>query len=124
MSRHVLIIEDEPLIAQDLEAMLLRCGATSVSFAETEEEAVTEAASTRPDLIASDVRLRSGSGPRAVQVITQAMGPIPVIFITGNQDSRVDPGSVARVLAKPIHERALAQAVNEVEADRAHREHS
>ncbi len=122
MPRHVLIIEDEPLVAQDLEAMLLKCGATSVSFAETEEEAVTEAAHTRPDLIASDVRLRSGSGPRAVELITQTMGPIPVIFITGNQDFRADSGSVARVLTKPVHERALAQAFNE--ADREHRERS
>ncbi len=121
---HVLIIEDEPLIALDLEAMLLRCGATSVSLAETEEEAVTEAACARPDLIASDVRLRSGSGPHAVEVITQAMGPIPVIFITGNQDFRADPGSPARVLAKPVHERALAQAFNDVAADCKHLKHS
>ena len=79
---HVLIIEDEALIALDLQDMLSTAGATSFSFAETEREAVDAARIQRPDVIMSDVMLREGTGPHAVESIQGEMGPLPVIFIT------------------------------------------
>ena len=59
---HVLIIEDEPILAMDLEALLEAEGATSFSFAVSEEEAVSEALARTPGLITSDVKLVEGTG--------------------------------------------------------------
>ena len=80
---HVLIIEDEALIALDLESLLQRAGATSFSFAASEGEAVAAAREHRPDIITSDVTLLEGTGPGAVEIIRSAMGRIPVLYISG-----------------------------------------
>jgi len=97
---HVLIIEDEALIALDIQDMLSTAGATTFSFAETEREAVDAARVRRPDVILSDVRLREGTGPHAVEAIQGEMGPLPVIFITATPQACTPRGAV--VLSKPM----------------------
>ena len=99
---HVLIIEDEALIALDIQDMLSSAGATTFSFAETEREAVDAARVRRPDVIMSDVMLREGAGPHAVEAIQGEMGPLPVIFITATPQACVSCGSLAVVLGKPM----------------------
>jgi CheY-like chemotaxis protein len=99
---HVLIIEDEALIALDLKDMLASAGATSFAFAETEQEAVEAARTHRPDVITSDVVLREGTGPLAVQAILEECGPLPVIFITGTPEACSPCTDSAQVLAKPM----------------------
>lgn len=100
---HVLIIEDEWLIAEQLSHLVRQAGATSIDTAETEEEAVQGARARTPDVILSDVKLLAGTGPRAVQIIRSEMGPIPVIFITATPEAcrSCDPPSV--ILVKPIN---------------------
>lgn len=107
---HVLIIEDETLVAMHLEALLSDCGATSFDFAETEIEAITAARRTTPGLITSDVRLRDGLGPRAVAVILEELGPLPVIFITATPENCVPCDAPSRIFSKPLHEPSIAQA--------------
>lgn len=99
---HVLIIEDEWLIAEDLTFLAEQAGATSVSTAGTEDEAVQAALERIPAIILSDVILLAGTGPSAVQKILAALGKIPVIFITGTPDAcqPCEPSSV--ILNKPI----------------------
>jgi len=111
---HVLIIEDEPLMAMDLEGLLAREGATSFSFAATQAEAVSEALKRRPDFITSDIALAEGTGPLAVLAIQDAIGPIPIIFITTTPDacSPCDPETL--VLSKPFDRPAIAQAFREM----------
>ncbi len=106
----VLIIEDEVLMATDLQGCLQALGATSFAFAETESEAVEQARLWRPELITSDVRLRIGTGPRAVEIIQREMGPVPVIFITATPEDCMPCEHPARVLAKPMHEPTFAAA--------------
>ncbi|MEO6092464.1 MAG: response regulator, partial [Novosphingobium sp.] len=78
----VSIIEDELLVAFLIRDILEDQGATSFSFAATENGAVAAAIDAPPGLIASDVQLLAGSGPQAVASIRQRIGPIPVIFIS------------------------------------------
>jgi DNA-binding response OmpR family regulator len=80
---HALIIEDEPLIAMEIEDILRSHGYTSIDFAVSAAEAVAAAATRCPDLITSDVQLNPGSGLDAVEEICRG-SPIPVIFITCN----------------------------------------
>lgn len=100
---HVLIIEDEPFVAIDLERILGSCcGATSFDFAVTEDEAVASAQARRPDLITSDVALIEGTGPRAVARILDACGTVPVIFVTATPDACEPCEEPAVVLMKPV----------------------
>ena len=78
----VLIIEDEPIIAMDLENLVTELGHTVVAVAATKDEAVAKAHSERPGLVLADINLgEGGSGIDAVSEILSAFD-IPVIFIT------------------------------------------
>ena len=111
---HVLIIEDEALIALDLQDILAATGATTFAFAETEQEAVDSARLQRPDVITSDVMLREGSGPKAVETILGEMGPLPVIFITATPGACIPCIPPARILSKPVTDSAVRQAFQAV----------
>lgn len=80
---HVLIIEDESMIAMAIEDALRGCGFTSFDIAVSTEEAVAAAERRCPDMITADVELRPGCGITAVQSICSER-PIPVLFITGS----------------------------------------
>ena len=78
----VLIIEDEALIALDLEALVENLGHRVVGVARTRTEAATIARSRRPGLILADIQLADGSsGLDAVNDLLN-MFEVPVIFIT------------------------------------------
>jgi CheY-like chemotaxis protein len=79
---NVMIIEDEPLIALDIEDIVTSMGHRCVGIARTRSEAVKLAAAQKPQLILSDVQLAdNSSGIDAVQDILTKMS-LPVIFIT------------------------------------------
>ena len=78
----VMIIEDEPLIAMDLEALLESLGHSVIGIARTEKEAIRLAAAKRPGLVLADIHLADGSsGLDAVKNILENIA-VPVIFIT------------------------------------------
>ena len=82
VATNVMIIEDEPIIAMDLEALLESLGHTVVGVARTEQEAIHLAAHTKPGLILADIQLAdNSSGIDAVNKILMNTA-IPVIFIT------------------------------------------
>jgi CheY-like chemotaxis protein len=79
----VLIIEDEPLIALDLQNLVEELGHRAVSVARTHREAIETAQRERPGLILTDVQLADGSsGLEAVNQIVSDFA-VPVIVITG-----------------------------------------
>jgi DNA-directed RNA polymerase specialized sigma24 family protein len=78
----VLIIEDEPLIAMDIEQMVESLGHRVVGTARTHAEATTLFARTQPKMILADIQLADGSsGIDAVNEILHSAS-VPVIFIT------------------------------------------
>ena len=78
----VMIIEDEPIIAMDLEALVESLGHRVVGVARTEKQAVEMAAAKRPGLILADIQLADGSsGIDAVNNILKSAA-VPVVFIT------------------------------------------
>ena len=114
---HVLIIEDEALIALDLEDLLTVNGALSFSLAESQCDAVTAAFDRRPDFIVSDVSLIEGSGPLAVQEIHARFGPIPVIFVTATPEACLPCAPPGRVFRKPLDRPAIGSAFREMAFD-------
>ncbi|MDE1918037.1 MAG: response regulator [Sphingomonadales bacterium] len=107
---HVLIIEDEILIALDLAEQLEDHGAFSFAFASSEERAVAAAHERRPDVITCDVTLAQGFGPQAVGKIREAIGPVPTIFVTGAPDAKLLEHQPCVILQKPIDPAALVEA--------------
>ncbi|NGN42388.1 response regulator [Mesorhizobium sp. CGMCC 1.15528] len=78
----ILIIEDEPLIAMDIEEMVESLGHRVVGTARTHSEATAIFNKTRPKMVLADIQLADGSsGIDAVnEILTTAA--VPVIFIT------------------------------------------
>ncbi len=78
----ILIIEDEPLIAMDLEALVTDVGHRVLGVARTHAEAVAAVATRKPSLVLADIQLADGSsGLEAVNEILTTI-TVPVIFIT------------------------------------------
>ncbi|HEX8641885.1 MAG TPA: response regulator [Allosphingosinicella sp.] len=78
----VLIIEDEPIIAMDIETIVRDLGHNVTGVAVTRDEAVQQAMARRPSLVLADIQLADdSSGIDAVKDIL-AEFRVPVIFIT------------------------------------------
>ncbi len=108
----VLIIEDEPIIAMDLEELVQSCGHRVVGVAATEKEAIAIAERTRPGLILADINLGlGGDGTNAVSAIL-ASHYAPVIFVTAYPERLLTGDAVepAFVITKPFEPLTLAIA--------------
>src|SRR5690606_31146114 len=82
VATEIMIIEDEPLIAMDIEQMVESLGHKVVSIARTHKEAVSLFNQTQPRMILADIQLADGSsGIDAVNDILNTHS-VPVIFIT------------------------------------------
>ncbi|MET0375892.1 MAG: response regulator [Rhizorhabdus sp.] len=104
---HVLVIEDDFLIADHIIQLIESAGGTSFDQAATQDEAIQAARAMPPSIIMSDVNLLIGTGPAAVRAIIAEHGPTPVIFVTGSPDATRLCSSSATLLKKPIDEHIL-----------------
>ncbi len=108
----ILIIEDEPVIAMDLQMLVQGCGHRVAGVAMTEREAIRLAAERPVGLILADVNLgRGGSGITAVQAILAGVHT-PVIFVTAYPELLLTAEGVepAFVVRKPFDPLSLAIA--------------
>lgn len=78
----VMIIEDEPLIAIDLEALMEGLGHRVTGVARTETEALRLAQAKRPGIVLADIQLADGSS--GIDAVNKMLSnfEVPVIFIT------------------------------------------
>jgi CheY-like chemotaxis protein len=82
----ILIVEDERLIALDLQRRLTRLGYSVVALAASGVEAIQKALALHPDVVLMDIRLQGDmDGVEAAQQI-QASAAIPVVFMTAYVD--------------------------------------
>ncbi len=116
VSGSVLVIEDEAIIAMDIEAIVEGMGHRVTATARTHREAVRMASMDRPDLILADIQLAdNSSGIEAVNEILGQFGTIPVIFITAFPErlltgERPEP---AFLINKPYTEEQVRSAVSQ-----------
>jgi len=102
----VLIIEDEPLIAMDIEQIVLSLGHRVTGIARTKDEAIALFRADAPGIVLADIQLADGSsGIDAVNEILSSSA-IPVIFITAFPEhlltgKRPEP---AFLVTKPFNE--------------------
>lgn len=78
----VLIIEDEPFIALDLQTLVEDLGHNVVDVARTHREAVAAIKNLKPGLILADIQLADGSS--GLDAVNEILGSleVPVVFIT------------------------------------------
>ena len=82
VATEVLIIEDEPIIAMDLEALVEGLGHQVMAVARTHREAIEAVRKRHPGLVLADIQLADGSsGLDAVNEMLAAF-EVPVIFVT------------------------------------------
>ncbi|RFP01581.1 regulator [Komagataeibacter xylinus] len=106
----VLIIEDEPIIAMDIEELVRQCGHTIAGVASSEAEAIKLARETRPGLILADINLGDGGdGMKAVSSILQHQD-IPIIFVTAYPERLLTGDTIepAFVITNPFEPLTLA----------------
>jgi CheY-like chemotaxis protein len=115
-SRRALIVEDELLIALELEEVMAELGFDIADLAPGPREAFALAMTNQPDIVVMDVCLDGGrEGIEAGRWLREVCH-VPVVFVTGCNDrdtlDRIDeqvPG--APVLSKPVYPARLAEAV-------------
>lgn len=111
----VLIIEDEPLIAMELEQIVRDLGHEVAGVAATHSDAVAMFEATDAGLVLADIQLADGSsGIDAVQDIL-AIAPVPAIFITAFPErlltgNRVEP---TFLISKPFRENTVRAAISQ-----------
>ena len=87
VAARILIVEDERLIATDLQRRLTRLGYTVVALAASGMEAVQKVLTLHPDVVLMDIRLQGDmDGIEAAQRI-HASAAIPVVFMTAYVDA-------------------------------------
>jgi CheY-like chemotaxis protein len=111
----VLIIEDEPLIAMDLEALVRDLGHDVTAIATTRTEAVAAARANRPTLVLADIQLADdSSGIDAVRDILTEFA-VPVIFITAFPERLLtgDRPEPAFLITKPFQRSSVKAAISQ-----------
>jgi DNA-directed RNA polymerase specialized sigma24 family protein len=117
LAAKILIIEDEPIIAMDLETIVEDLGHHVVGVARGRRQAVALAAERKPQLIMADIQLADGSsGLDAVNDIVM-MASKPVVFITAHPGiylgAAVNRPEPAFLLPKPFNPDAVRAAVSQ-----------
>lgn len=111
----VLIIEDEPLIAIDIQMLVEELGHRVVTIARTHAEAVKAADEMKPGLILADIQLADGSS--GLEAVNQILGhfSVPVIFITAYPERFLTgtPPEPAFLITKPFGVDSLKAVISQ-----------
>jgi diguanylate cyclase (GGDEF)-like protein len=111
MPRSVLVVEDEALIAYDIESVLVGFGYRVPAMASNTEEALRAVTAFRPDLVLLDMRLKGGDDGVATAAAIRMCRPTPIVFLSSHSDD----ATIARArevepygyLLKPFNDREL-----------------
>ena len=115
LATDVLIIEDEPVIAADIEALVLDLGHRVTAVATTRTEAVAAVMNQRPGIVLADIQLADGSsGIDAVNDILKGMD-VPVIFITAFPERLLtgEKPEPAFLITKPFQPETVKAAIGQ-----------
>jgi DNA-binding NarL/FixJ family response regulator len=117
-SRRALIVDDEFLIAFDLEASMHELGFDVCNVASNEKDAKELAMSNPPDVAVIDVYLGGARTGIETARWLKEVCDVPIVFVTAHSDDStlerihdLVPG--APVLSKPVYRDTLAHAVSE-----------
>ena len=102
----ILIVEDESLIAWDLEQCLTHLGYAVLGLASSGQEAIAKALALRPDLILLDIRLPGNVDGLEAAARIRAQLQTVIVYMTAYADEptvqRALVGDPAMVMRKPF----------------------
>ncbi len=107
----VLIIEDEALIARELQEIVTKLGLVVAGMAKNRAEALRIAGQCKPQLILADYKLKGDTGVDVVKAIRKNQDA-NVIYITAHPEAVAAMGEERDlIVSKPFSLRAVRQAV-------------
>jgi PAS domain S-box-containing protein len=111
----ILVVEDEALIADDIQRTLIRLGYDVPVTVGTGEAAIASAGTMRPGLVLMDIRLRGKmDGIEAATEIRSRWGT-PIVYLTSHSDEATLTRAVETLpygyLLKPFNDRELRTAI-------------
>jgi CheY-like chemotaxis protein len=112
----ILVVEDERIVARDLQQRLHKLGFAVPEIASTGEEAIAKAEHVRPNLVVMDINLKGTmDGIEAARAIRDRLR-IPVLFLSafGDDDTVMKARSLQPVgyLGKPFEDGELYATLN------------
>jgi signal transduction histidine kinase len=115
MTTSIFIVEDEVVIAMEIESVLQQLGYQVAGSAMSGEEAIVRTAETRPDLILMDIRLKGEMDGITAADRIYRLYKIPVIFLTAHSDKKTLEKAIAvhpfGYLIKPFRKNELYTAI-------------
>ncbi|HEY9656412.1 MAG TPA: response regulator, partial [Crinalium sp.] len=87
MSAKILVVEDEPIIALDLQQQLTKLGYKVVAIADSAEQALAAAARWQPNLALMDIRIRGDKDGIETAALLNEQHSIPIVFLTAHADA-------------------------------------
>jgi len=129
-SRHVLVVEDERVVAKDLQRTLINLGYEVPITVATADDAIRAASERTPDLVLMDIRIKGARDGIETAEILKSQFDVPVVYLTAYADRQ----TVARAkltephayLLKPVKVDELRTAVEiaiyKHDMERRHRE--
>jgi PAS domain S-box-containing protein len=111
----VMIVEDERIVAMDLQQSLTGMGYDAFAIASSADEAVARASERRPDVVLMDIRIKGKrDGIEAAEILGSRFG-IPVVFLTAHADDatveRAKKTEPFAYLLKPLKSGELRSAI-------------
>jgi two-component system, cell cycle sensor histidine kinase and response regulator CckA len=111
----VLVVEDERIVAMDLQEELGRLGYDAYAVASSGEEAIARAAERCPDIVLMDIRIEGQlDGIETAAILRERFG-IPCIFLTAHADEatvgRAKQTEPFGYLLKPVHPAELSRSL-------------
>lgn len=114
--RHVLVVEDDPVLAMATEDTLREGGVERVDICPTTEAALEVLRADRPDAIVLDVHLADRDDGWAIAELVESLGEASprIVFATGSpQDIPPHIAQLGSVLEKPYPPERLIAALRE-----------
>jgi DNA-binding NarL/FixJ family response regulator len=113
MTKTVLIVEDEAIVAKDYRAMLINTGFKVIDIADNSTKAIEIAFEQKPDIILMDINLKGEvSGIEAAKIIYDGYKP-QIVFLTGfDEEVLVFTGIHYKYIRKPVYEWNLIKVLN------------
>jgi diguanylate cyclase (GGDEF)-like protein/PAS domain S-box-containing protein len=116
LKAHILVVEDEVIIALDIQRTLIRMGYAVPEFVTSAESALERIGTLQPDLVLMDIHLSGAmDGIAAADEIRKQHG-LPVVFLTAHSDeatlNRAKITEPYGYVLKPFEERELQIAID------------
>ena len=111
----ILIVEDERIVARDLQQTLVELDYDVFAIASSAEQALARASETCPDIVLMDIRIRGNlDGIATAQILRDRFG-VPVIYLTAHSDdATLERAKITEphgYLIKPVKPAELRSAI-------------